>query len=78
MTTKAELGFSCGKFCATCGDTVSLDAFGRYTCFTCGRFVQASDMTQAGRLKTRKLKGGQMEFFAQESALMKAIKDGGG
>jgi DNA-directed RNA polymerase subunit RPC12/RpoP len=36
---KSQIGFACGKTCAECGDAVSLDAQGRYTCFACGRFV---------------------------------------
>ena len=47
---KIKLGMSCGKFCETCGEPVSLDAQGRFTCFSCGRFVGAIDVSQ---IKTR-------------------------
>jgi DNA-directed RNA polymerase subunit RPC12/RpoP len=70
-----QLGFKCGKNCAECGDSVALDAQGRYTCFTCGKRVKAADDSQPGALKLRKLKSGQAEFFTQESALIRMMGD---
>lgn len=44
--SKSDLGFRCGKSCARCGEPVSLDAQGRYTCFTCGCFVEVVETTE--------------------------------
>lgn len=73
---KSQLGFACGKTCPNCGEPVALDCFGRYTCFTdapeCGGHVKLDETP--GKLKLRKVKNGQVEFFAQESALLKMIR----
>jgi len=46
----AELGFSCGKKCPTCNEPVSLDAQGRYTCFSCGGFVRIDQEKSAEKV----------------------------
>ena len=50
---KMKLGLACGQVCETCGDSVSLDSQGRFTCFSCGHFVGAVDVSQV-KLKKRK------------------------
>lgn len=70
MAEKLKLGLACGKFCAECGDSVALDAQGKFLCFSCGKFVQTADDTIAKPVQLReKKKFEQTQLFKEWKGL---------